>query len=192
MSTALEDRWTAKDERYLRKMWGWISLAKIAENLGRTETACVVRAKRLGIPAPKDWPNILMEWQLAPMLGHDRKTVYRLMKANILPTMQLWKRNTPCMAVDWHELVAWLSDPENWIHLSVDKVEHPELRKVIRQTRKEWNDRWLTIGEAANRLHITHSWLNALINRGDVPAKRHGNWQVKRSEVEAAKEWLWV
>lgn len=44
-------KWTAAEEDQLREEWGRISIGKIAERLGRSSDAVIVRARRLGLGA---------------------------------------------------------------------------------------------------------------------------------------------
>jgi len=85
MSTALETRWTKHEEARLRQWWGRAPVGEIAQKLGRTETAVVVRAKRIGLRTLVNHPDALAEWQIAPMLGIDRKTVWLWMNRGVLP-----------------------------------------------------------------------------------------------------------
>lgn len=180
-----QDQWSNQEESYLCRNYGWLPVWKIAQNLGRTEDAVVVRAKRLGIPSVKDWPYIYTEWQLAPILGHHRKTIWEKMKGGIIPTLTLWKRNTPVMAVDIRELKAWLADPDNWVYLDVEKIVNEELRRVVDRARRQWDDEWLKTGQASEEYHFTTQWFTELIRRGELPAKKYCNWNIKRSDIEA-------
>lgn len=184
VSNKPEDLWTAKEEAYLRSVWGWLPLHQIAENLGRTEKAVVIRVKRhLKLPSVKDWPEVYTDGELYRALGVNRKTVWELMTKEKLPVLRLWKRNTPVMAVDKSELKAWLANPENWYVVDVDKIQDNELRAVVRKARRKWGDRWLTIGQAARTINVVTSTLNKHCNAGRLPGQQHGNWYVKRSDL---------
>lgn len=184
MGNKPEEIWTEKDEQYLRRNWGWLPLRTIARNLGRTELAVIVRRKRLGILPIKDWPEIRTEWQLAPMLSVDRKTVWRWMRDGVIPTMRLWRSNKPVLVVDLSELRAWLSDPDNWCKIDIDNIQDLELRAVVARARRKFDDQWLTTGEAAERIYCSHRWVSELIRRGRLPAHKHGNWRIRLSDLD--------
>ena len=42
-------RWTAEEEEYLAENWGTLAIPTLARNLGRSEDAVVIRARRLGL-----------------------------------------------------------------------------------------------------------------------------------------------
>ena len=185
MGTSKEELWRPKDERYLRRNWGWIPLWRIAENLGRSETAVCVKVKRMRIPAVGKWPEVHTQHELGPLLGVDGKTAWTMLNEGRLPSLKLWKRNRPCLAVDRSELKAWLTDPENWYLLDVEKIQDPELRQIIRRVRERWEDEWLSAKAAGKLLRVTWACVNKHIRLGTLPASKRGSWYIRRSDVEA-------
>jgi predicted DNA-binding transcriptional regulator AlpA len=189
MGTALEHRWSANEESRLRQWWGRAPVGDIAQKLGRTETAVIVRAKRIGLRTLVNHPDALAEWQIAPMLGVDRKTVWGWMLKGILPVDVIYKRSLPCRVVWRDQLVRWLKEPNNWIYLDPRKVADPELRRVVDNAVAKWGDEWLRSREAADLIGVEHRMINSWTCRGLFPsAIRWGNWWYLRSEVEAVRD----
>ncbi len=189
MSTALETRWTKHEEDRLRQWWGRAPVGEIAQKLGRTETAVVVRAKRIGLRTLVNHPDALSEWQIAAMLGVDRKTVWLWMNRGVLPVDVIYKRTLPCRVVWRDQLVRWIKDYRNWIYLNPKRVVDPELRRVVNTAVRTWGDEWLKPSEAAEILGVQRRMLYSFMRRGILKDSLRWNcWYYRRSEVEALRD----
>ncbi len=189
MSTALETRWTKNEENRLRQWWGRAPVGEIAQKLGRTETAVVVRAKRIGLRTLVNHPDALAEWQIAPMLGIDRKTVWLWMNRGVLPVDVIYKRNLPCRIVWRDDLIRWVKDYRNWIYVDPQRVADPDLRRIVNKAVREWNDEWLKPGQAAAILDVQPKILARLNRKGVLKQALKWNcWYYRRSEVEALRD----
>ena len=184
--------WSKEEIARFRNLWGYRPLAEIARLLGRTETALEVKAKKLKLPAVADWPGVYTEVTLSPLLGMDRKSVWRLMRIGAeLPAITLYKRNKPVQVVYEDHLCRWLKRPENWVFITdVDRISHPPFVAAIQATQRQWNDAWLTPGETAVLLGICHREVNKYIHRGSLQAVKHGNWRIQQSSAVALRDKL--
>lgn len=63
----------------------------------------------------------------------------------------------------------------------LDRIVDPGLRALAEQQPPE---RYLTPGEVADRLFVTHNAVNNWIWEGILPAVRYGNWMVPESALE--------
>lgn len=183
--------WTASEIRLLKTMWGYHPISAIAERLGRTATAVDVKSKRLKLYSPVTWPGVLTEYRLAPLLGLDRKTVWRHMQpGGIFPAITLYKSETPVLIVYEDTMANWLGDFKNWIYFrDVRDITHPPFAEAIQRTRERLSDdRWLMPKEAADLIGVPVRTLNAKIRRGAIPATRYQYWRVRRSDALRYRE----
>lgn len=179
--------WQGEAEQRLRAMWGHMPISQIAEKLECTRTAVEVKAQRLKLRSPASWAHILTQSQLSPMLGLDRKAVYKLMQDDgPLPVFILYKRDTPVRVVDERDMIRWLKKPESWVYINVDKVAHLPFRSAMLGAMKKWRDAWLTPGEVARVMGFSDSRpVNKLVRQGALKGVKHGNWRILRSSMEA-------
>jgi hypothetical protein len=177
--------WTPEQETHLRQWYGRMPIRDLAAELGHSENATRIRRKRLRILSPHRWTHIFLVTRLADALGIDDKTASRLMK-NRLPTHTVYLGNTPAPAVNIKRLQCWLADPANWCYVNVDTITHPCLTSIIRATRRQWNDEWITTGAAARARYAATSTITRAIYNGRLPsATKHGyNWKLLKSEVQ--------
>lgn len=72
----MRQNWTDRDVYNLQKRVGTCSLSAIARQLDRSDTAVLLKAKRMGLGNTKNATGFLTSSELAEMLNVDRKTVY--------------------------------------------------------------------------------------------------------------------
>jgi hypothetical protein len=188
MSTKPEDLWTKAEDSYLERMWGYMPRKAIADALGRSEVAITVRRKRLKIEAISDWPHVLTNRDLHKTLGIDQKTALNWVKDGLLPTITLYRGNTPVPAVEWEALCRWVQKPSSWVYLPIEKITHPSLRELAKKAQAKHQDEWLVTGQVVKQLHVCQQYVSQLRDRGLFPsAVKRGNWRYLRSEVMLVK-----
>ena len=74
------NKWTDKECDFLKENIGTYSMAYIAKSLGRTETAVLVKAKRLNLGCFKNNSDKITVADVCEMLDIDHKGVYRMMR----------------------------------------------------------------------------------------------------------------
>ena len=178
--------WSEDEEMKLRRMWGHCPLSTIAKVLRRSETAVTVRAKRLKLGSPINWPNILTHTRLAPLLGLDPKTVWKLMQeGGPLPSLVMYRREIPVRVVEEHTMIRWLSKPENLIYIDKDKVTYWPFCQAIEGMLRKWKDSWLSPTEVAQMLGVDDTRpVNKLVHQGALKGIKYGNWRILKSSVE--------
>lgn len=188
MSTRKEDLWTPEDEALLRQEYGRIPRRELAARLGRSELAIKMRVRVLGITSPSSWGHIMLCGKLTCALGIGcEKTVINLMRKRIFPVHSVYLGNTRVLAVNIKRMQQWLGDPNNWYCLDVDRIVDPRYRSVVRLARRRWNDEWLTVGQLTELMGYSQQGINKLIHNGALPAKRHNNWRVLKSDALEVK-----
>lgn len=188
VGTKLEELWTPEDEALLAQQYGRIPRRELAKRLGRSESAVKNRVRVLGLPSPRSWTHIMMSGLLAHALGFScHKAVINLMRKEVFPVHYVYLGNTKTPAVNIKRMQLWLADPNNWYCLNVDRIVDPRYRKVVESARWQWDDEWLTVGQVGPLMGYSQQGVNKLIHHGALPAKKHNNWQVLRSEALRVK-----
>lgn len=73
-------KWTTEETEYLQNQIGTLTYAAIARNLNRTETAVIVKSKRLKTGCYKRNTDRITVADVAEILNIDRSTVYSLLR----------------------------------------------------------------------------------------------------------------
>lgn len=181
----LSNRWTADEEKFLRENLGRMTRAEIAERLGRSEIACIVREKRRGIPAPSKQPDEYTLNQVAELLGVDGHAVSAWADRGLIPHRNIaGLTNTRTVKAD--TLRRWAVNPMHWIYFKPERIREPRLRALVLRQVERWQDEWWTPGQVAAYHHVDHSAVNQQIRQGKIPAVRWNNWRILKSDALAA------
>lgn len=181
-------RWTPEEEEFVRQHASWLSDTEIGERLGRSETAVHIRRHRfLDVPGATKREDWLTGNEVGRRLGMPcAKVVGRWIKKGILPgRMAPMGRDIYLVSVD--ALTRFAVNPENWIYFRTHRVQDAKLRRLIALRQKRWEDEWWTPGQVAAYHGVTGSAVNARIAKGQLPAKRWGNWWIKRSDATTVR-----
>jgi len=208
--------WTKDEEQFLKENLGKLSIQQIARHLGRSWSAIVNHYKReMHITVPSKDPRIVSAEQISLGIGKDAKCVSAMIDKGIMPGRRLPLEDQRVIrVVDKVQLLKWILDPENWCRFRPERVGQlkvggkrrvsyiydqkfwDQAAKVVRKARRKWKDQWLTTGQVAKRLHVTHHNINAAILKGNLKATRQQNWWVKRSDlpkkgtIDATGKWV--
>lgn len=68
-------RWTKEEIEFLEEKWSYTSVSAIAKKLNRTETAVIIKAKRLKLGSAYTSGEYINANQIAKLLKIDRHTV---------------------------------------------------------------------------------------------------------------------
>lgn len=74
------NKWTDKECDFLKENIGTYSMAYIAKSLGRTETAVLIKAKRLNLGCFKNNSDKITVADVCEILDIDHKGVYRMIR----------------------------------------------------------------------------------------------------------------
>ncbi len=163
--------WTDAEDHYLRRMYCFVPVDHIAEELGRTVTAVQVRRKEIGIVALQQRDDVLSPLKFAEAVGVGWGAARRLADMEqYSATMYHGNQATRVVLVDGFK--RWLGEPANWQHLDVDKLVRPDFREVVERARRKNSVPWLLLEEAAGYVGYSASRLKTLARRGKVPFER--------------------
>lgn len=170
MSARHGERWTPREDRRLRLLWGVSTLDVIARDMRRTPIATHARARQLGLQcgAPEGGEYV---WRAARRCGYELHTFWRILR---------WARSYGVEA----PTLRTLSRPDSkggHAHHWIDPTDADAAVELW--VRSE------TPTEAARR-HETdpcavRRWLRAA---GHTPPKRGREWHVLPEEVDAAEK----
>lgn len=113
-------RWTDKEEEYLQEKWGTTSIPGIARKLGRSESAVIARAQRLGLGAHLQNDVRLSYHQLIVELygpGQGSYTENRLIREGI-PVKWHRVRNSRFRVIDIDEFWIWAEEHKDVLNFA--------------------------------------------------------------------------
>ena len=179
--------WTPAEDGYLNVAVGFVPIAEIAAELGRSETAIRIRAKRRGLKwyvlnPGRQQDRGMTAHDVARLLGlRCSKRVTWWIEAGYLLAdrhsvrvgpNRLW-RIFPEDLEDFLRRYRWLYDPQ--------RIRDRGWRTFVAGLPAE---RYVGVREAARLLPYTPGGINELIRRGDLEAYKHGpNWKIPLSAV---------
>lgn len=93
------------------------------------------------------------------------------------------KRSGPgwMWVVDEDDLLTFLSNPEHWHRWTPDRIPDAHLRDWAREIRSEV---YLTPGQVAARFCVVVGAVNDWIHKGEIRARKYGNWWIPASALE--------
>ncbi|MBM7570394.1 DNA-binding protein [Aquibacillus albus] len=175
-------KWTDEEIQYLKDHLGRLKIATIAENLSRTETAVILKLKRLGISNTKSSVGRLTMHQLAVLLKVDPTVVKLWIQNHGLPYKRRVTRSTrKFYFIDQEEFWEWAYHNKHRIDFS--KVEYqsivpePSWVELERKNERSINYKSWTTGEIRRMLHLHTSgsnfeYISSELNRSLVSVKR--------------------
>lgn len=125
--------WSVEELEFLESSWGIFKVATIAKKLNRTETAIIIKSKRLGLGASKEAQGLLTANQLAKALHVDIHTVtdYWIVKHG-LPAKRKVVRSVQKM---W--LIS-ISDFWKWAKVHQDKFDSRKFEELSFGVEPDW------------------------------------------------------
>lgn len=107
--------WSQKEIEYLQEKWGYISVSAIAKKLGRTETAVILKAKRLGLGSAYTSGEYINANQIAELLKIDRHTVtdYWIARCGLKAQKRVMRKKFAMWLVKFDEFVKWLKENQD-------------------------------------------------------------------------------
>jgi DNA-binding transcriptional MerR regulator len=174
-------KWSAEDLLRLGELLarGWTD-GKIGESLGRSAVAVQTARKRNHI-RPR-LRLLLSARAVASKLGMScSKPVGSWIRAGYLRGRRGQGAGRHRMwYVSEDALLRFLEDDQHW-HLWDPSRLDASLKSWATEMRSDV--RFLSTGEAGQRLGVTHAAVSHWINRGLLPAVRRGNWLVRESDL---------
>ncbi len=180
--------WTVREDQFLERNLGWMSIEQIAAQLGRTVNAVNLRWKRdLKLPAPSKAPGWLTGQGVARIFDVYVHAVMKWIDRGLLPGRTLPNKRKIRM-VRRATLRRWAVNPMNWIYFmpaikTLDRISDPHLRALIKRQKERWNDAWWTPGQVAAYHGVHHTDVNRYLHAGKLKGVKWGNWWILRSEA---------
>ena len=202
---AKSPNWTKDEDVFLRSCLGILSEKDIADALGRTVTAVHIRWNReLELTAPSKNSEVLTCNQIANGLNRDGKSIALLIDRGILEGHRL-PFNDVTRVVNRTTLLRFIVNPLNWVYFDPDRVGiknknierrgiqnydaefWAHARKLVQKRKSLWDDKWLTIGQVAQKRNVSIAAVNKAIHEGKLKATDWGNWWVLRFVATSPK-----
>lgn len=165
--------WTDEEDRLLRRMYCFMPVDWIAEQLERTTNAIQIRRRVLHIPPLQRREDVLSITHFAEAIGLCHQAALRLAKSRPF-SMTMYHGNRPVTVVDKAAFMRWLRQPANWQVIDVDKLVEPEFKKIVSlaQQKHQANGDLMTMVEAAEYAGYSRKGLYKIVRRGDIPFTR--------------------
>lgn len=126
--------WTEQEIAYLRDHIGNTKISTIAKNLDRSETAVILKMKRLGIAKTKEHTGLMTSGELARILDVDRTTIRGWIERHGLPIKRKVTRIEKTFSfVDNEEFWMWAKEHK-------DKVNFSKIERNSIPPEPEWVD----------------------------------------------------
>ena len=161
---------------------GELSYEEIGERLGRNPKAIEIIRIRKDIPSASKKPGWLTGMGVTKILGNDIHSVILYNKYGILDFDKV-PGDRGILRIKKLRLYMWAINPENWIYFKYENVKDRHLKRLLTLARERWDDEWWTPGQAGAYFGVDSGLINNRILNGTLPAKRWGNWWIKRSDV---------
>jgi len=124
--------WTNDEIKYLKENVGYVLVETMAEYLGRTETAVIIKMKRLGLANTKEQLGLLTIGSLATLLGVDRNTVENWTVNYQLPCKKRKCRNTRTFYFIYPEDF-WI-----WAYKNTDRIDFSKIARHSIPPEPDW------------------------------------------------------
>ena len=128
----LTKRWTVSDVDYLKENVGYRRIQDIAETLGRSENAVLLKIKRLKIGMTRSVSGKVTSGELARLLDVDRNTVRCWIQYHGLPCSKKVTSNTRKYTLILPEHF-W-----EWAYLHKEKIDFRKLERNALPPEPEW------------------------------------------------------
>lgn len=126
--------WTEQEIAYLRDHIGNTKISTIAKKLERSETAVILKMKRLGIANTKEHTGLMTSGELAKILDVDRATIRGWIERHGLPI----KKRVPRI----EKTFSFVDNEEfwSWARKHKDKVDFSKIERNSIPPEPEWVD----------------------------------------------------
>ncbi|MEJ5201397.1 MAG: hypothetical protein WHV66_04105 [Anaerolineales bacterium] len=194
-STQRPPRWTPEEDEFLRSNSTIMSVSRIADHLGRSISAVLVRQKRIGAISPRRAPGYISCNKIAKILGVDSHKPPTWVDLGILKGEPIpYDYGTLKRRVKIEDFKRWLIKPTSWVYFDVKRIRIKSFRRLVELAQQRWGDEWWTTRQAADYLGTTTNLVLQQIKRGRINGfqaigldrirnPRWAFWFVRRSEI---------
>ena len=164
----LPPAWTEEEEQFYRDHLSDMSLAEIAQALGRSDNAVKVHRFRAGLPSHRRTPGYLTTHQVAVLLGVDSHAPPVWVDHGVMPGELVKYDDFKMRRVRLEDFKRWLTRPESWIYFNVEKIKNPSLKRLVQLAQERWGDEWWSTRQAADYLGLTVEDISRQIELGKL------------------------
>lgn len=155
--------------------------AEIGAALGVSANAVHIAQVRHHLPSRTD--AMLSSREVAKRMGVKcAKTAVRWIEAGWL---RGWRGQRRGANRQWYvrpaALFDFVRDRRHWHRWDPERIADDELRRYALAVRG--GERFLTVGEVAERMYCQTGTVNQWIRRGWLPAARHQNWMIREADL---------
>src|SRR5271157_885375 len=155
MPAARSPRWTQSEKNFLQTHLVWTDV-QIGEALGRSPVGVKIKRQRMYLQVVSKVPGWLTANKARDLLGmNDTRPVIGWIRKGLIAGKQVGLTEQRRWILPLNGLRSFVADPKNWVHFNKDKVQDPELRRLIHLGEKRFKDEWLTTRQAADLLGLT-------------------------------------
>lgn len=149
--------------------------AEIGRILGRSAWSIEYKLKRMRY---RRIHTTLSAQAVGRLLGKAcHKSIATWIRRGILPAHNASPIPTRAAhRIRMEDLLVFLEDRRYWMAWDANAITDLALREWAQELRQV--GRWLTPPEVAERCHVAMQTVNTWIRRGQLPARRYGNWWV--------------
>lgn len=108
--------WTKKEMNYLYLNWGFFTIKQFAKKFNRTETAILIKAKRMKLGSPYKNISRFSARQVADIMGVDLHAVtdYWIKKCGLKSSKKPYRNRSFCL-IEYDNLISWLEhNQDKW------------------------------------------------------------------------------
>lgn len=178
--------WSPEEEQFVRTHHTHMTDAEMGAALGRSETGVKIYRNRIlrlkAMTRLPEWPSLN---QIAVLLGVDGHSVVKWANRGLIEWRDTGRgaRETQGSIRVVHRpyLKKWVLHPDHWMMFKAERIEDPQLRRMVLARQAAWNDEWWRPGQVAAYWQCDKRAVNAAIHDGTLPAVRWGNWWIRKS-----------
>jgi len=189
--------WSKSEDEFLQANLGILTMAEMAEVLGRSTNAIKIRWTRQGLTAPIRVNGWMTAHRVCQLMGLDSHTVPAWVRLGIMEGKPAVTECRDITLINFEHLKYWATRPEHWPYFKVEKMKPGYLRRLVEKAQARWGDEWLTTPQVA-KMHGLKNGRTVLTDirvNHSLPAMQcyfiggrdDGNWAywfVKRSDAE--------
>lgn len=179
-------RWTEQDETFLVMKRHLLSPEQMAQRLGRSRIAVGLKLKRLGYTWILNVDGFFTMRATARLFGVDDHTVEWWIDSSWLKGDRFPTRLGPYYPrrISYDAICDFIKDEQYW-HLWEPARMKPSGLKGYAEEVRDGRGIFLTTGDLGKLAFYSHSWIETLIMRGIIKARKHGpNWKIAKKEAE--------